>query len=96
MLRWGGDLVELGIGKENAVTLTNWNGDVVFKGRQIKGIIGRRMYDTWNQMLGMLKAGLDVEHLVTLETSLDDFDDAMARFRRNETMKVVLYPTDER
>lgn len=96
MLRWGGDLVELGIGKENAVTLNNWNGDVVFKGRQIKGIIGRRMYDTWNQMLGMLKAGLDVEHLVTLEASLDDFDDAMARFRRNETMKVVLYPTDER
>jgi threonyl-tRNA synthetase len=94
--RWGGDLVELGIGKEKALTLHDWNGEVVFKGKNIKGIIGRRMYDTWFQMLGLLRAGLDVSHLVTHEASLDDFPDAMARFRRNETMKVVLYPTDRR
>ena len=92
MLRWGGDLAELGIGKEKALTLHDWNGDVVFKGRTVKGIIGRRMYDTWYQMLGLLRAGLDVEHIVTTEASLDDFDTAMAKFRRNETMKVVLYP----
>ena len=96
MIRWGGELIELGIGRENAVTLHNWNGDVVFKGRTVKGIIGRRMYDTWNQMLGMLRAGLDVEHIVTTEATLDDFPEAMASFRRNETMKVVLYPTDAR
>lgn len=96
MIRWGGELIELGIGKENAVTLHNWNGDVVFKGRTVKGIIGRRMYDTWNQMLGLLQAGLDVGHIVTMEASLDDFPEAMAKFRRNEAMKVVLYPTDER
>lgn len=92
MLRWGGELAELGIGKEKALTLHDWNGDVVFKGRTVKGIIGRRMYDTWYQMLGLLRAGLDVEHIVTTEASLDDFDSAMAKFRRNETMKVVLYP----
>jgi threonyl-tRNA synthetase len=96
MTRWGGDLVELGIGKEKALTLHDWNGEVVFKGKNIKGIIGRRMYDTWFQMLGLLRAGLDVSHLVTHEASLDDFPDAMARFRRNETIKVVLYPTDRR
>jgi len=92
MLRWGGELIELGIGKEKAVTLHDWNGDVVFKGRQAKGIIGRRMYDTWYQMLGLLRAGLSVEHIVTDEAPLDDFDEAMAKFRRNETLKVVLYP----
>ncbi len=92
MLRWGGELVELGIGKDKAVTLHDWNGGVVFKGRTIKGIIGRRMYDTWYRMLGLLKAGLSVEHIVTHEAKLSDFNDAMGKFRRNETMKVVLYP----
>jgi threonine 3-dehydrogenase len=92
LLRWGGELVELGIGKEKAVTIHDWNGAVVFKGRTVKGIIGRRMYDTWYQMLGLLRAGLDVEHIVTHEAPLADFSDAMAKFRRNETLKVVLYP----
>jgi threonyl-tRNA synthetase len=96
MTRWGGDLVELGIGKEKALTLHDWNGEVVFKGKNIKGIIGRRMYDTWFQMLGLLRAGLDVSHLVTDEVSLDEFPAAMAKFRRNDAMKVVLYPTDRR
>lgn len=96
MTRWGGDLVELGIGKEKALTLHDWNGEVVFKGKNIKGIIGRRMYDTWFQMLGLLRAGLDVSHLVTHEVPLDEFEPAMAKFRRNETMKVVVYPTDQR
>jgi len=92
VLRSGGELVELGIGREKGVAIQDWNGEVVFKGRTVKGIIGRRMFDTWYRMLGLLRAGLRVEHVVTHEAPLADFADAMARFERNETLKVVLYP----
>jgi len=92
MLRWGGELIGLGIGREKAVTLHDYSGEVIFKGRTIKGIIGRRMYDTWYRMLGLLRAGLQVDHLVTHRASLDDFHDSMQRFEANETLKVVLFP----
>jgi len=92
MLRWGGELIELGIGREQGVRVEAWNDEVVFKGRTIKGIIGRRMFDTWYRTLGLLRAGLQVDHLVTDEAPLDDFHDAMAKFEANETLKVVLYP----
>ena len=92
MLRPGGQLRLLGLTSKKDVTIRDYSKQVVFKGLDIQGIIGRKMYGTWYAMLGMLEAGLDVEPIVTAEHDLEDFDAAMASFDRGETWKVVLYP----
>lgn len=92
MLRPGGSMRLLGLTKNRGIQLGNYNRDLVFKGVDLKGIFGRRMFDTWNEMLAMLRAGLDVEFVVTHEHALEDFLAGMTRFDRGEALKVVLYP----
>ncbi len=92
MLRPGGSMRLLGLTKERGVTLATYNRDLVFKGLDVQGIFGRRIFETWNQMLSMLRAGLDVDFVVTDEHPLETFLDGMAKFDRGEAMKVVVYP----
>lgn len=92
MLRPGGAMRLLGLTKNRNVQFTNYNRDLVFKGVDMQGIFGRRIFDTWHEMLSLLNAGLDVEFVVTDELSLDDFESGLRRFDRGEAMKVVLYP----
>jgi threonine 3-dehydrogenase len=92
MLRPGGAMRILGLTKNRSLTLANYNRDVVFKGIDIRGIFGRRIFETWEQMLAMLRAGLDVDFVVTDEHPLENFLEGMTKFDRGEAMKVVLYP----
>jgi threonine 3-dehydrogenase len=92
MLRPGGQMRLLGLTKNKNVNFTNYNKDVVFKGVDIRGIFGRRMFDTWLEMLALLAAGLDVDFVVTDEYALEDYEAGMKKFDRGEAMKVVLYP----
>lgn len=92
MLRPGGALRLLGLTKSRNVNFTNYNRDVVFKGVDIEGIFGRKIFDTWHQMLSLLKAGLDVDFVVTDEFPLEEFETGLRRFDKGEAMKVVLYP----
>ncbi len=69
--------------------------DVIFKGVTIKGITGRKIFETWNQMSYLLSTGkLDVSPIVTHEVALKDFEHAMDLMvnHPNETIKVVMYP----
>jgi len=62
----------------------------------MQGIIGRRMYGTWQRMLSLLKSGLDVEWIVQAAyDSLNDFHEGVARFDRHEALKVVFFPEGE-
>lgn len=88
----GGDVVLLGLPGSKSVTLDNYKGDLIFRGLTLHGIIGRKMYETWYQMLGLLGAGLQVGHIANLELPLEQFEDGMARFAAGEAQKVVLYP----
>src|SRR5713226_1391386 len=54
-LRAGGRASLLGI-PSNPVSLDLVN-DVIFKGATVRGIYGRRMFETWVQMTSLLKAG---------------------------------------
>ncbi len=92
IVRPGGQLRLLGLTSRKDVTIRDYSKNVVFKGVDVQGIIGRRMFGTWYAMLGMLEAGLDVEPIVTAEYDLEQFEPAMAAFDRGETWKVVLYP----
>src|SRR2546426_12825977 len=64
--------------------------------KSICGIIGRRLFETWETMRSMLKSGLAQVFMnsgfITAEMPLEKFDDAMALIGRGEAFKVILKP----
>ncbi len=90
--RNGGDVILLGLPKSQDVTLANYQGDLIFRGLTLHGVIGRKMYETWFQMLALLEAGLDVSHVVSLQLPLVEFNSGMQTFSAGQCQKVVLYP----
>src|ERR1044071_4228166 len=96
VVRMGGILSLLGLPRGHALTIDDYTKNVIFKGVTLQGIIGRRMYGTWQRMLSLLRSGLDVEWVVqgTFD-SLREFHDGMARFDRKEALKVVFFPEGE-
>jgi len=93
LVRYGGFLSLLGLPHGKDLTLRDYTKNVIFKGVTIQGIIGRRMYSTWYKMLDLLRAGLDVEYLVSREyDSLAPFHEGMALLESRRAMKLVYYP----
>lgn len=96
IVRMGGLLSLLGLPAGHAVTINDYTRNVIFKGVTMQGVIGRRMYSTWQRMLALLKSGLDVEWIVQAAfDSLNDFHEGMGRFDRHEALKVVFFPEGE-
>jgi threonine 3-dehydrogenase len=96
IVRMGGTLSLLGLPAGHSVTIDDYTRNVIFKGVTMHGIIGRRMYSTWQRMLSLLRGGLDVEWIVQATyDSLDAFHDGLARFDRHEALKVVFFPEGE-
>ncbi|MBL7663271.1 alcohol dehydrogenase catalytic domain-containing protein [bacterium] len=91
-VRAGGTVSLLGIPKEEDVTIQGYSKNVLWKGLTVHGIIGREMFDTWKQMIGLLEDGLQVEPLITGEFELKNFSAGLSRFRDGKEQKVVLYP----
>lgn len=93
IVRPGGFLSLLGLPTGNSVTIKDYTSNIIFKGVTIQGIIGRRMYETWQRMLALLESGLDVSWIVQAQfDSLDEFHTGMARFERHDALKVVFFP----
>ena len=96
IVRMGGFLSLLGLPAGHSVTIDDYTRNVIFKGVTMQGIIGRRMYSTWQRMLSLLKSGLDVEWVVQATyDSLQEFHEGMGRFDRHEALKVVFFPEGE-
>ncbi|HEX3578644.1 MAG TPA: zinc-binding dehydrogenase, partial [Thermoanaerobaculia bacterium] len=96
LVRMGGMLSLLGLPAGHSVTINDYTRNVIFKGVTMQGIIGRRMYGTWQRMLALLKSGLNVEWVVQAAyDSLNDFHEGVARFDRHEALKVVFFPEGE-
>jgi threonine 3-dehydrogenase len=96
IVRMGGTLSLLGLPAGHAVTIDDYTRNVIFKGVSMHGIIGRRMYSTWQRMLALLRSGLDVDWVVQATyDSLGDFHEALGKFDRHEALKVVLFPEGE-
>jgi threonine 3-dehydrogenase len=96
VVRMGGLLSLLGLPAGHSVTINDYSKNVVFKGVTLHGIIGRRMYSTWQRMLSLLRSGLDVEWVVQATyDSLGDFYTGMELFDRHEALKVVFFPEGE-
>ena len=96
IVRMGGFLSLLGLPAGHSITIEDYTQNVIFKGVTLQGIIGRRMYSTWQRMLALLQSGLDVEWVVQATfDSLGDFHEGIGRFDRHEALKVVFFPEGE-
>ena len=87
VMNHGGKVAVLGI-PSGPMTLEM--NDVIFKGLQIQGIYGRRIFETWYKMAAMLQSGLDVSSVITHHFPADRFEDAFAIVRQGECGKVIL------
>ncbi|WP_417458324.1 L-threonine 3-dehydrogenase [Kordiimonas sp.] len=83
----GGKVALLGILPEG--TGINWN-HVIFKGLQVHGIYGRRMFETWYKMIAMLESGLDLSPIMTHSFKADDFQKGFDIMRSGQSGKVIL------
>lgn len=84
----GGNVALLGIPPSEAAPI-DWT-DIIFKGLTLRGIYGRRMFETWYKMTSMLQTGLDVSPVITHHFPAADFEEALDVMRSGECGKVVL------
>jgi threonine 3-dehydrogenase len=83
----GGRMALLGLLPDGAGI--DWSR-VIFKGRFIKGVYGREIFETWYKMQTMLLSGLDISPVITHRFSFDDFEKGFAAMLSGEAGKVIL------
>lgn len=96
-VRKAGRVTAFGIAPQSPVLL-DYNNGVVFKGCQIHGVNGRKLFDTWYRVRALLASGrLDPSPVITHMYLLDDFREGFARMteRPRQSAKVVLFPDKE-
>ncbi|MBL4802333.1 MAG: L-threonine 3-dehydrogenase [Emcibacter sp.] len=83
----GGKLALLGILPD--ATGIDWT-QVIFKGLEIHGIYGRKMFETWYKMIALLEGGLDISSVLTHSFHIDDFQEGFDIMRSGQSGKVIL------
>ncbi len=79
------------LGTPSKTTEVNFARDVIFKGLTLYGVTGRRMYDTWQQMFRLLRAGqLDPRPVVTHRFRLEQMAEAIQVIKDGQAGKVIL------
>lgn len=89
-LKKGGEMVLLGLPGE-PVSLDLGEG-VIFKEITLRGINGRRMFQTWYQAEALLRGGLDVQPVITHRFPMERYQEAFALMASGQCGKVVLIP----
>lgn len=97
IVRNGGTVLLLGITRKPLDNFDLANG-VIWKGVTVKGIFGRKMYDTWETMLGLLSnprlnmaTKLD-KVLASKIYNLTEYENAFEKLTSGEEMKLVFKP----
>ncbi len=91
VLKPGGEAALLGL--TSAPITFDLDDHIIFKGATVHGVVGRRLWDTWYEMRGLLRAGaVDLAPIVTHRFALDDFERAFELMESGECGKVVMFP----
>ncbi|MEL7487543.1 MAG: L-threonine 3-dehydrogenase [Pseudomonadota bacterium] len=83
----GGKIAMLGIMPNGAGI--DWE-KIIFKGLDLKGIYGRRMFETWYKMGALLQAGLDLSPIITHRLPIDEYQAGFDIMRSGHSGKVIL------
>ena len=86
-MKHGGKIALLGLqGTETKVDLET----VIFNGLNIRGIYGRKVWDTWYKMSTMLQAGLDISPIITHRFDIKNYEKGFEAMISGNSGKVVL------
>jgi len=69
-------------------TSIDWD-QVIFKGLEMHGIYGRRMYETWYKMTQMVLTGFPLGKALTHQIPIDDFETGFELMAKGQCGKVV-------
>ncbi|MEW6045607.1 MAG: L-threonine 3-dehydrogenase [Bacillota bacterium] len=88
MVRPGGSVAQLGLPSE-PVHL-DLGELVVLKGLTVRGIHGRKIFQTWHQLTELLRGGLDVRPIITHRFGLTEFGQAFELLKEAQCGKIIL------
>lgn len=83
----GGNIALLGILPSDAAV--DWN-KIVFNGLTLRGIYGRKMFETWYKMQVMVQSGLDVTPVITNRFNFKDYEEAFELMKSGNSGKVIV------
>jgi threonine 3-dehydrogenase len=83
----GGRIALLGIPAQEIAI--DWS-KVVFKMLNLKGVYGRRIFETWYQMSVLIQSGLDLKPVITHRFPAREYEQAFATARSGQCGKIVL------
>lgn len=83
----GGNIALLGILPANAAA--NWE-KIIFNSLTLRGIYGRKMFETWYKMSVMIQSGLDVSPVITHKFNYKDFEEAFQLMKTGNSGKIIL------
>ena len=82
----GGKVALLGLLPDG--TGCDWD-QIIFKGLELHGIYGRRMYETWYKMTQMVLTGFPLRKAMTHHIPIDEYEHGFRLMRNGECGKVV-------
>lgn len=83
----GGNIALLGILQPQ--TQINWD-IVVFNQLNIRGIYGRKMFETWYKMTVMIQGGLDISGIITHRFPVEKFEEGFELMCSGSSGKIIL------
>lgn len=86
-MKHGGNIALLGLQRTDAVIDLE---TVIFNGLNIRGIYGRKVWDTWYKMSTMIQAGLDIKDIITHRFDIRDYEKGFAAMISGQSGKVIL------
>lgn len=87
VMNHGGKVALLGLLPKGAGI--DWD-QVIFKSLRVKGIYGRRMFETWYKMAALIQSGLDISSVVTHRLGYDEFEHGFDAMNSGRSGKVIL------
>ncbi|MBI5477027.1 MAG: alcohol dehydrogenase catalytic domain-containing protein [Ignavibacteriales bacterium] len=94
VVRMGGEIALLGL--TSGTLPVDFSKHVIFPGITIHGVIGRRVWSTWDMMTEILKKGLAKRFMkagfVTHQVPLADYDKGFQAIINGDALKVLLRP----
>ncbi len=79
----GGNIALLGLLGQGAI---DWDY-VIFNSLTLKGIYGRRMFETWYKMTTMLQSGLDILPIITHRFDYTEFEQGFELMRSGNSVR---------
>jgi threonine 3-dehydrogenase len=79
------------LGTPSRTTEVDFARDIIFKGLTLYGVTGRKMYQSWHQMLRFLRAGqVDPRPVITHRFPLEQIAEAIQVIKAGQAGKVIL------